>query len=305
MTETEKKVLVVAHGDLDGIVSAVLEMKRSGLQLGTTEISFTQPYLVDKVEVAEAIQEIYIVDIAVNNRDPEMTKKFIDKIRDKLVYWVDHHQGWLPVLSQFHEQRRKFSIYEDSESAARIIAAESSFPADFPVEELVSDANAADTRRGKLSKNGRLIEEAMKADLRNDSIREFAVRWIVNGYEEDEDYEKLQEAQARYQKVQAETEKLVERYKVRDDVAVLDVRDVSDDYDRTQLLVRGEQMAPTKTAVLLGKNPEGEEIITVATMDKAMNLVNLFGLPSGSPFRVSFPVASGWTVEKVLKALSH
>ncbi|MCK4520317.1 hypothetical protein KAT95_00390 [Candidatus Parcubacteria bacterium] len=107
------------------------------------------------------------------------------------------------------------------------------------------------------------------------------------------------------EEVQETTEQLVERYEIRDGIAVVDVRDVSDDYDRTQLLVKGEQMAPTKTAVLLGKNPESEEIVTIATMDKELNLVNLFGLPSGAPFRISLPVAAGWTIEKVLKALSH
>jgi hypothetical protein len=311
----EKTVLVVAHGDLDGIVSAALEMLRYGLRPEITEIKFTQPYLIDKIEVDENIKYVFVVDIAVNNRDTEMTRRFIEEISgDKLVDWTDHHQGWSEILAQLNkEQRRLFSIFEDSQSAARIIAAESVIPG---AEDWVSDANASDTRQGKLSPRGRLIEEAMKANMSDDTVRESAVRWIVNGCavirktvggsKEDSDYERLQEAQGKYQKVQEITEKLAERYKVCDNgVAVVDVSAVEEDYDRTQLLLKGEQMSPTKTAVLLGKNPEGEEVITVATMDKSKNLVNLFGLPSGAPFRVSLPVASGWTVKKVLNRLER
>jgi hypothetical protein len=312
--EQKKSVLVVAHGDLDGIVSAVLIVKDWGLQMETTEIKFTQPFLVDKVEVAETVEQVFVVDIAVNNRDLEMTKKFIERIGDKLVVWHDHHKGW----GDNDNNDSRFFIDEEARSCAEqirdplVIAMMDA----GEVNQWVTDANAADTRQGKLSPRGRFIEEAMKANMSDDSVREAAVRWIVNGcavdrktaegIKEDEDYEKLRKAQGKYQKVQEITEKLAERYKVCDNgVAVVDVSAVEEDYDRTQLLLKGEQMSPTKTAVLLGKNPEGEEVITVATMDKSKNLVNLFGLPSGAPFRVSLPVASGWTVKKVLNRLER
>lgn len=298
--EEGKSVLVVAHGDLDGVVSAAMVMKRYGLQPETTEIRFTQPFLLDKVEVGEA-KELFVVDIAVNNRDPEITSRFIKKNWERIVEWVDHHQGWSKVLGVGMDQTcdNKFNINPQVGSCAQILN-----PRDEWSYQLVADATAADTRQGQLSERGRFIDEAMKANLSDDSVRESAVRWIVNGCEEDENYQKLQRAQAEYRKVQEETEKLVKRYEIRDGIAVVDVRETREDYDRTQLLLRGEQMALTKTAVLLGKNPEGEEIVTVATMDKERNLVNLFGLPSGATFRVSLPVSAGWTVEKVLNLLT-
>lgn len=302
----EKQVLVVAHGDLDGVVSAALEMKRSGLSVAKTQMVFTQPFLVDKIMISEKTEKIYVLDIAPNNRDVKMTREFIERISDRLEYWVDHHQGWRIVLQELdEEEKRKFSIFENSESTARIIAVESTFPSDFPVKQLVSDANASDTRQGELSERGRLIEEAIKADLSDDSVRLSAVRWIVNGCREDEDYKRLLEAQKRYQGVQEETERLASKYDIHDGIAVVDVRNAVGDYDRTQLLIRGEQIAPTRTAVVLGKNPQNEEVITIATMDRKVNLVNLFGLPSGAAFRVSLPVAAGWTVERVLNTLSQ
>lgn len=299
----KKKVLVIAHGDLDGIISAALVMKQFDLQMETTKILFTQPFLLDKVEVDENIEKVFVVDIAVNNRDTEITRKFIEKIGDRLEYWVDHHQGWSGILAQLsEEQGQKFSIFEHSQSTARIIAV-----AWRGIEEWIADANASNTRQSyRLSARAYLIKEAIKADPSDNSVRETAVRWIVNGWQVDEDYDKLSETRKKYwSSVQAETERLAEQYKIHHGIAVVDVRDSSNDYNETQLLLKGERVAPTETAVVLRKNPEGEEVITIATMDQQKNLVRLFGLPSGASFKVNLPVTAGWTIEKVLETLSH
>lgn len=294
---------LIAHGDLDGIISAGLMISQFGRNgLNRTALTFTQPFLIS--EEIGILEDLYVLDIAVNNRDPEMTYKFIERFGHHLRLWVDHHKGWSEVLSKLSvDNRGKFLVVEDAESTAQIIDAESvrRLPEDL-VRTLVSDANAADTRRGTLSHIGRLIEEATKADITDDTIRRSAVRWIVNGCKKDGDYKILQERQKKYEEIQRTTEKLVEQYEIRNGVAVVDVRDAVD-YDRTQLLVRGERMAPTRTAVLLGKNPQGEEMITIATMSDR-NLVELFRLPSGSPSRVTLLVTEGWTVEKVLRVLA-
>lgn len=305
---SEKRVLVVAHGDLDGVISAALIMRRHGLSVVKTKIVFTQPFLVDTVKTAEGedwIEDwIFVVDIAVNNRDPEKTRQFAERIGKtaKKVWWYDHHQGWQEFLEKFRDLPRNigFIFRGEHPSCAALIAQMGTGEG-----QLVADATAADTRTGELSEVGRFIEEATKADLSDDSIRESAVRWIMNGGRDDSDYRRLHEAQTKYQRVQEATEKLVKQFEIRDGVAIVDVRDALGDYDRTQLLVKGEQMASTKTALVLGKSPEGQEVITVATMNQQRNLVTLFGLPSGAPFRVSLPGAAGWTVERVLKTLSQ
>jgi len=300
MEEGEISSVLVAHGDLDGMISAVLAMRRHGKTVEETRLLFTQPFLLDKVEFPKGkLYEAIVVDIAVNNRDPEMTWRFIEKISGAVpvVWWYDHHQGWTEFQEKHRLPENVHLCVDAQPSCAQIITSDCS--------GMVMDAVAADTRQGELSEVGRFIEEATKADLSDDSLRESAVRWVMNGGLNDSDRRKLQEAQERYQRVQRMTEELVGKYEVYDGVAVVDVRDVVGDYDRTQLLLKGEQMAPTRTALLLGKNPEGEEVMTVATMDQKKNLVTLFGLPSGAPFRVSLPASNGWTVERVLKTLSQ
>jgi hypothetical protein len=106
----------------------------------------------------------------------------------------------------------------------------------------------------------------------------------------------------KYQKIQEMTDKLVRRYKIHNGIAVVDARGVSEDYDRTKLLIAGQKIAPKEISIVLGKNPEGEEITTVATSRKDLNLVTLFGLPSGAPFRVSLSAAD-WPLEEILKKL--
>lgn len=300
MTET-KEFVVVAHGDLDGIVSAALLMNAPyGLSVVETQVVFTQPFLVDEVEIPETVKRVFVVDIAVNNRDTEMTRKFIKKLGDKLVVWYDHHEGWETILGAGMGQTfdNGFFIDPESDSCAQLIE-----PGNKRFAVWVADANASDTRTGQLSERGRFIEEAMKANLGDDSVRESAVRWIVNGCScTDKDYQRLQEAQRKHQKIQERTEKICEWFSDYSGVAVIEVG--KNDYcDVTQVLLKGEQIAPTKTAVVLGKSLEGEEVITIATMDKEKNLVNLFDLPSGAPFRVSLSVANGWTVEKVIERL--
>jgi len=299
--------VVIAHGDVDGIVSAAEIIKAYGLKRETTKLVFTQPFLVDQIpqEFIQQAQRIFVVDIAVNNRDPEMTMKFIEKIWDKLTVWYDHHQGWSRIQGKLGPKFGKF-IIETTNSCAELVAENEGLRSDF-VRELVRDAIAADTRRGQLSEIGELIDQAIKSDLGDDTIREAAVRWLAEGAPQDpenKEYRKLLEAQQKYREIKETTEQLINQYEIRHGIAVVDVTQENRDYDRTQLLIAGQKMAPTGISVVIGKNPEGEEIVTIATNRKDINLVALFGLPSGAPFRISLPTAE-WPLKRVLEKLKN
>jgi hypothetical protein len=53
------------------------------------------------------------------------------------------------------------------------------------------------------------------------------------------------------------------------------------------LLLAGQKLAPF--AVVVTVHPQQGEGLTIATSCKDVNLVELFGLGSGAPFRVSLP----------------
>lgn len=267
-----KRNLLVAHGDLDGIISAVCAIQQYELALGETEVVFVQPFTVDKVEIPDETEFVFVVDVAVNNRNPEMTKEFINRIGDRLTTWVDHHIGWSTEITG---DNLAFVINTRVKSCAGIIGTDT---------QLVADADAADTRQGELSPRGQLIEQAIKANMADDNIRLLAVKWLLG----DEQARKgLETAAKKYAEIQAKTKRLAATYQVIDNVALVDARQSNHQYDLTQLLLAGQKLA--QFALALTVHPQQGEGLTIATSRKDVNLVEIFGLGSGSPFRVSLP----------------
>lgn len=264
------KNILVAHGDLDGIISAVLVIRKFGLPLGETEVVFVQPFTVNEVVIPCEAEKVYVVDVAVNNRDPEMTRTFISRIGGRLVWWFDHHQGWTVEIIG---KNPAFVIDAEAGSCAEVIGGE---------PELVADAIAADTRKGELSERAQLVERAMKANMSDDDIRWLAVRWLLG---DESARDGLEEVAKKYARIQAETERLAATYQVIGGVALVDARESNHQYDLTQLLLAGQEQA--SFAVVQTVHPRHGEGLTIATSRKDVNLVELFGLASGAPFRVS------------------
>jgi hypothetical protein len=281
-----KKITIVSHGDLDGIISTVLLIKKFRLESlfkkDEVEIIFTQPWTVDKINPQG--EKIFVVDIAVNNKNPEMTKEFISRIVDKLVAWYDHHQGWTEEITQGNPA---FVIDPLAKSCAEIIGGD---------PELIGDAIAADRREGSLSSKAQLIEIAIKSDLKDNTTRLFAVRWLLG---DETVYDYLEKKAKNYEKMLVETQELVQNFKKIEKVAIVDARGRR--ADLTQLLLKGEEIADF--AVVLYSS-EGEELIEIATKRKDVNLVTVFGLPSGAPFRISLPT-SKFSLEFVIEKLNH
>jgi len=284
--------LIVAHGDLDGITSAALLAEQLGIESEDLNVVFTQPFLVDKIVIPDEVEKVYVVDIAINNRDPAMTHKFIADLGSRLARWYDHHEGWSDGV--------------DNRFIIKPVKANAILLSEF-FDRRVTDAIVADTREGELSPTGQLIERAIKSDMSNDTIREWAVKLLMG----DETYRApLKAAEQAYQLVENETYRLSHGYMVDGNicyspgdknvgkVAYIDATESNHAYDLTQLLLAGQKLATF--AVVKTLNPvTSEEMITVATKSKT-NLVELFGLPSGAPFRVTLPVER---LEEVLRKL--
>jgi hypothetical protein len=265
------KYLLVTHGDYDGIASAVEILAGSGLPLSETQVIFTQPFLLDKITIQEDVEQIFITDIAINNRDPEMTKNFISLCGDRLAKWFDHHQGWPTEL----RDDSKFVIIPEAKSCASIVGTDL---------QIMADADAADSRIGELSPRGQLIEQAMKANLADDSIRFAAVKWLLG---DESQKSVLEEAAKKYAEIQDETELLSLGYVKVGNVAIVDARRPNHQYDLTQLLLAGQKLAPF--AVVRTVHPQQGEGLTIATNLQNIDLVAMFALASGAKFRVSLP----------------
>lgn len=282
---TGKKVVIVAHVDVDGVISAALLMQSFQLPFKETKIVFAHPYTVDKIVIPKSAKRVFVVDIAVSTRNPEMTKAFINRLGKRLVRWYDHHIGWTTEITGDNPA----FIIGKTGSCAELIGGDSS---------LVADAIAIDTRRGEPSNRVEMLEKALKAHLDDNNIRLLAVKWLLSG---DEVMERaLNKAAKKYAGIQAETDQLAETYKISGNVAQVDARNSKRSYDLTQLLLVGQRRA--QFAVALTKTSRGEEKIAISTFCKDVNLVKLFELPSGASFRIHLP-ASQFSVSEILKKL--
>jgi len=289
------KFSIVAHGDLDGVISSALytaKLIRGGIKRDDIQLIFAQPFKLPEELKGDAIA---VLDIALNNADRSMTESFLEKIKDRLVVWIDHHEGWDEFLKKLPEVRDKFIISKD-EAAAQTVYTVTGLMEMYP---LVRDAIAADTRSGEMSEKGKLVDEAIKSNLKDDSLRLAAVWWVVDGCKEDENYMKLIDAQKKYMEVKAETEKIAKNYKLYDEVAVLDVRGLEKAYDKTYLSLIGQKISPKKISVILNENSMGEDFILISTSRKDVDLVKAFDLSGGAKFRVSVKKS----LEEVLEVL--
>lgn len=273
----KKKNLIIAHGDVDGVISAALLVQKHNLNLSETTVVFTQPFLVDKINLEE-FGCIYVADIAINNRDPGMTRQFVEEAGKRLICWYDHHKGWSG--SGIVDQR--FVIDELAPSCATVIGG--------PIE-WVEAANAIDSRRGEADL-GQLLDQAMKVDLSDDTVRRVAFEYVLDL----NDGEMLRQKQHEYQVIEAKTEELVQLGKLEGRVLAIDVRGQTG-FDRTQIFMKGYTLAPF--VIVLG-DFEGKVTTTVATNTKT-NLVEVFNLKSGAPFRITL---EGDQIQQVVQALS-
>lgn len=271
-----KGPIIIAHGDMDGIVSAALQAGLLNISAEDLTVVFCQPFTVDKIKIPDDIEQVYVVDVAVNNRDPQMTERFIENLGDRIAVWTDHHQGWPEKYKDVNNWH--FYIKEGVGACANLFAGKSNFAVK---DAIIADAVAADTRKGELSSRGLLIEQATKANLQDDSIRVAAVKWLLG----DESQKAiLEKAAEKYAEIQKETQRLSSTYTVDGKVAIVDARE-SHDHDLTQLLLAGQKLAEFAVAKVIDPRSK-EERITIATQS-GKDLVTLFGLPSGSQSRVS------------------
>jgi hypothetical protein len=99
--------LIIAVGSVDGIATTAAVMNFIGT---TVPVIFTQAFTVDqlKPEEWESGRRIAFVDLAVNNRDAEMTKAFVEKVYSEgheIVAVIDEHdsKAWQQVLGKRFE----------------------------------------------------------------------------------------------------------------------------------------------------------------------------------------------------------
>lgn len=291
-----KKNLILCHGDGDGIISAAVIMAA----IGEADIIITQPFLLDKITVDADVDAIYVVDIAVNNRDVAMTTNFATKHTDKIVLWADHHQGG-EILAEILGEKFIFDATEPSCPALLAkhgyavpqkwlsAANASDRPTDFPATELSERYNKA----FKVS----LIELQNGDRSAVEKVQRAFISELATGTES----ELVSEYGSRYQPIMDATKAAAEAFtELFSGVGLTTLGE--EKVDKTLLCTEGYKKYPV-VVVQFSSVETGEPVTMVATNRKDLNLVQTLGLPSGAPFRVNlsgnFETVKKMIVEKL------
>lgn len=275
-----KNSLVICHGDGDGIISAAVISRA----IGEAKVIITQPFLLDKMVIDNDVDAIYVVDIAVNNKDVAMTTGFASKHADKIVLWADHHAG-AEILADILGKKL---VFDDAEPSCPALLAKNGYdvsekwlnaanasdrPTDFPATELSDRYNKA----FKVS----LIELQDGNRAAVEKIQRAFISELATGTESDI----VSEYGNRYEPIMAATKAAAEALtELLPGVGITTLGKAG--VDKTTLCTEGYKKYPVVAVQFLSAET-GEPVTMVATNRKDLNLVQTFGLPSGAPFRVN------------------
>ncbi|MGB5812517.1 MAG: hypothetical protein WBG86_18420 [Polyangiales bacterium] len=143
------------------------------------------------------------------------------------------------------------------------------------------DARAIDTRLGEPSGRARVLDRALRARARDEGLRGLMVRYLVDGADDPAMYREFQRYASGLEAMERESHRLSARYAVRGRLAVCDATRRDGPYDKTALLLMGQELAPISLV-------HDETTVTVAArFDSGIDLVRALGLNGGMPTRVS------------------
>lgn len=181
---------IISVGSVDGILTTAALLRIIGNSNVT--VQFTQAFTVDKVDVStwQPNQKVALVDLAVNNREPQMTASFVQRIRDaghEIVAVCDEHDrdGWLGILGSFdglviEPQSQRESFYR---SSGAVLKAALGDEADEHTTMLCNAADQAD--RMNFVGVGELANQAVKSKISDDTRRDYLARHFASSVEPD------------------------------------------------------------------------------------------------------------------------
>lgn len=235
----------------------------------------------------------------------KVTKRFLDGLGPRLAMWIDHHDH-VRHAEYASDPRFVLSTKAEHPACPEMVTPERVAAAgpidticchvDFdglcaaakwirggvePYEGADADARAIDTRMGVPSERAATIDRALRARPRDDGLKGMVVRFLATG--DRGLWQPIEKAAEHFRIMDDEARRLAKSYQVVKDVAVVDATVRSAPYDKTLLLLLGQERA--RIAVV-----HDETTVTCAArFDSGVNLLETFGLEGGMPTRVSVP----------------
>ncbi len=252
----------------------------------------------------------------------KVTKKLIDGLGARLAMWVDHHDHILhasfasdprfvlatkaqhgacpemihPALVERAGQVDTVVCHGDFDglcSAAKWIRGGVE-----PYEGCDKDAHAIDTRLGTPSPRALAMDQALRGRQRDDGLKGIIVRFLATGATDAALFKLIAEASETVRVMEEQSRELAKRYEVENDIAVCDARNSRVHYDKTVLLLIGQERARVSVV------HDDTTVTAAARFDSGINLLEILGVDGGMPTRVSLPASQTATaLTKITAAL--
>ena len=237
------------------------------------------------------------------------TKPFLDGLGDRLAAWVDHHDH------EKHADYRgdpRFVLATKAEHGAcpemvtpelvrhtgpvdcvcthvdldgLYAAAKWILEGKEPYAGADADARCIDTRVGTPGPIATRIDRALRARFRDDQLKRAVVQYLVGGMKPGVHHDLIGDAAAEFERRDAHTRALSNQFTIRGRVAVVDTAGMSGQFDKTDLLLAGQQKAPVSIVRDSGM------LTIAAAFDSGWDFVALFEIGGGMPTRVTIPEA--------------
>lgn len=248
------------------------------------------------------------------------TLPFIDGLGDRLAMWIDHHDHDRHVD---YADDPRFVLHTKAEHGAcpELVTPERVKQAgpvdtvcchvDFdglcsaakwirggvePYPGADDDARAIDTRLGEPSERAEWMDRALRGKPRDDGLKGLMIRYLVEGAEDAALFKAFVEAAKPLEAMENESKRLASRYVIEGGLAICDARVRDHAYDKTKLLLLGQELAPISLV-------HDQSTVTVAArFDSGIDLVKLLGLNGGMPTRVS---VAAKRLDDVIERLSN
>jgi hypothetical protein len=278
-------------------------------------LAFASPRKLPKAK--ELKGRVVVLDIAFASEASgkgfqQITLPFIEQLGSRLAGWIDHHDH---VLHATYRTDPRFVLATKAEHGAcpemvtpEIVAKLG--PADTvvchndfdglcsaakwiragvePYPGADADARAIDTRIGTASAIGARFDRALRARPRDAALFGIVVRHLSTGLADASLWERVDEAGKELVAIEQLTREIATRYKVlplrggpADSVAFLECSDHHGRYDKTLLLMIGQERA--KVAMVLDR----DTLSLAAPFDSGLNFLSMMGLSGGMPTLVS------------------
>lgn len=248
-----------------------------------------------------------------------VTQPFIEGLGERLAAWVDHHDHERHG-DYVHDSRFTLATKAEHGGCPEMITpalVSRSGPIDTivthvdldglyaaakwilggrePYEGADADARRVDTRIGEPGAVATRIDEALRARFRDDTLKRAVVLYLVGGLRPGAHKDVIDDAARAFQARSRGTAALSQRFQIRGRVAYVDVGGQGELYDKTDLLLAGQDQAEVSVVRDAG-------MLTIAApYDSGWDFIALLGLGGGMPTRVSVPAKR---LDEVLAAIN-